>query len=174
VYVVGPTLRNIYLSSGSALIGALIVGFGWPSYGPVSLLGLGLAWPMVGHLVQARQGVAWFRVDAQGMYFGQIDDEHVTAPVQDAPVVWSWIGSVVVYRIRRLRRINHENGYSTQDKTFTAVGVTRRGGPEGEIALYQLFEDYELDRAALDRAVARYGGGVPVVDGPQVLHDERP
>src|SRR5262245_10195712 len=128
VYVVGPTVRNIYLASGGAVIGALIAMAGWRQYGAFSLLGLLLGWPMVTHLIDVRRGLAWFSVDARGVYFGQLDDEHVTVPVRDEPVLWSWITSVVVYRVRRLRRVSHGegHGFSTDDRTFTAVGVTRR------------------------------------------------
>jgi hypothetical protein len=173
-YVVRPTARNIHLQSGGLIVGGLgtVVGIA-QGYGWMSLIPLVMAWPMARHLIDAKRGVMWFTVDARGVYFGEIDDELTTAPAPGGPVPWSWIGSVVVCPVTRIRYRRTDHGHTTETATHTAVGVTRRDAPDREVALYQLFSDYELDRPALERAVGRFGGGVPVLDGPAMTQDNR-
>jgi hypothetical protein len=173
-YVVKPTTGDRSLRKAAGLLGLLVVLGGFVSGLGVSALGLLLlAWPLGRHFFDAGRGTAWFTVDAAGVSFGRIVLEHAEVPVRDAPVRWSWIGSVVVFPVTRLRP-GGDDGYRTLSRSFTAVGVTRRGDPDRRVVLYQVFEDHQLDRPALAAAVARFGGGVPVVDGPERTRDDRP
>jgi hypothetical protein len=168
-YVVRPDASTIGRPAlfGAAGLGA--AGFGaFNGAGLFSLIGLAFCFPLGKHLLDARRGVVYFSVDAAGVFLGESDDEHAP-PAPPAPVPWESIGSVIVFQVQEITRSRDSNGtYRDSSQWHTAVGVTRRGGPEGSVAHYQLFQSYRLDRPALERAVERYGGGVPMLDGPAI------
>jgi hypothetical protein len=174
-YVVRPPSGNVkaYAQGGVVGVALMLAGLVY-GYGLFSVFALLLAWPMARQFVTHRPGTVWFTADAQGVYFGRVDAVYATVPLRDAPIRWSWIDSVVVFPVTRLRHEGDGVAFRTVTEQVTGVGVTRRGDPDGRVVLYQVFEDRQLDRPALERAVAGFGGGVPVVDGPERTQDDRP
>jgi hypothetical protein len=168
-YVVRPDASNVAMPALLAAAGLGGAGFGAVNgMGLFSLIALAFCFPLGKHLLDAHRGVVYFAVDAGGVHLGESDDEHAP-PAPAAPVRWESIGSVIVFQVQEITRTRDSDGrYLDSSNWHTAVGVTRRGGPEGSVAHYQLFRSYRLDRPALERAVERYGGGVPVLDGPAI------
>jgi hypothetical protein len=131
-YVVRPPSGNVkaYAQGGVVGVALMLAGLVY-GYGLFSVFALLLAWPMARQFVTHRPGTVWFTADAQGVYFGRVDAVYATVPLRDAPIRWSWIDSVVVFPVTRLRHEGDGVAFRTVTEQVTGVGVTRRGDPGG-------------------------------------------
>jgi len=73
-------------------------------------------------------------------------------------VAWESITTVVLFEIPRTD--------TSRRRWQPAIGVQLIGHPDG-VSVHRPLTGWSLDRAALGRAVTRFGGGVQVVDGPR-------
>jgi hypothetical protein len=168
----GPGPAAYVVRADSATAGRHVlfaaVGIGVAVYGtatglgPIALVFLIFCAPLAMHIRAARRGVVYFAVDTAGVYLGEAVADHGPVEVR-AP--WESIAVVTVFEVEdSVTRHGRRRGAWHQ-----AVGVTLRGDtPDGprDVTHYQVFQGYGLDRARLEAAVARFGGGTPVVDGP--------
>lgn len=75
-------------------------------------------------------------------------------------VPWESITAVVLFEVPRTD--------TTEDRWQPAVGVRLVGHPDG-VSVHRPLAGWSLDRAGLERIVARFGDGVQVVDGDRAV-----
>jgi hypothetical protein len=101
-------------------------------------------------------GAVALAVDRDGVFFGE---SHSSGDDQDHRLLaWPDIAAVVVYD----QMVEHSKG---ADRWERSVGVRLRGEPT-LVGHWRIIHGWRLDRPALEAAVARFGSGVPVLDGP--------
>jgi len=101
-------------------------------------------------------GAVAFAVDRAGVFFGE---SHSPGDDHDHRLLaWPDIGAVVVYD----QLVKRSKG---ADRWKRAVGVRLRGEPT-LVGHWRIIDGWHLDRPALEAAVARFGSGVTVLDGP--------
>ena len=163
-YVVKADARTAFRPALFALIGIGVAGYALVAgVGLLALVGLAFWIPLLLHVRDVRRGVVYFSVDADGVYLGQAADDN-RSPSLQARAPWESIAAVTVFQIEEVETDSH--GHRTR-RWRRAVGLTLRDEPgAGGVGHYQVFENYGLDRPTLEAAVARFGGGTPVVDGP--------
>jgi hypothetical protein len=165
-YVVKADARTAVTPTLFAVIGAGLAGYAlYVGLGVLALVGLAFAIPLLLHVRDMRRGVVYFSVDADGVYLGEAAGDDGSASLETR-TPWESIGTVTVFEIEEVSRDSDGDRTTRWRK---AVGLTLRGdgpgGPRG-VAHYQVFRNYGLDRRELEAAVARFGRGTPVVDGP--------
>jgi hypothetical protein len=90
-------------------------------------------------------------IDQPGINFADIGDGSRLVP-------WESITAVVLFEIPRTD--------TTRRGWQSAIGVHLVGHPDG-VSVQRPLGGWKLDRAALERAVTRFGPGVKVLDGPR-------
>jgi hypothetical protein len=165
-YVVKADARTAVTPAMFAVIGTAVAGFAlFLGLGVFALFGAAFWIPLLMHLRDVRRGVVYFSVDADGVFLGRAADDN-RSPSLEIRAPWESIAAVTVFEVEDVD--TDSQGRTTTD-WHKAVGLTMRAGRSGSrggVAHYQVFDSFGLDRQALEAAVARFGGGTPVVDGP--------
>jgi hypothetical protein len=113
------------------------------------LVGLALVAPIVWPLVRPRPASP-VTIDEPGIQFGDVGGSGSRL------VPWESITGVVLFEVPR----TDTSGSGWQP----AIGVQLAGHPDG-VSVQRPLGGWTVDRIALERAVARFGGGVAVIDG---------